>query len=275
MSRDRYAASQGDPFNPDRSFPMTFLAAYADTAQRPPPLDKWDSILELPGAEPYTWHREPMRRGQSHHHVVASTALRNSRTVTVWSPPEDISTDEQYPIVLLLDGEAFRLGMRAEQIFDNLVGAGHVRPFVAVFVNNSNPTSRMSEYACDPALGDFLVDELLPQFRSRYRLTDSPTDTVIGGFSLGALAANWLGIARSETFGNVISMSAALWWSNKRDNDQAPEWVTRQYLAEPTRSLKFWIDVGSLETAPLPFAQGLEHAVLIEAVSSDPASQRL
>lgn len=258
LSGDRYAASRADRFNPSRSFPMSYLTAHAGAAEPPPPpLDRWDSVLELPGAEPYAWHAEPMHRGKSHHHVVWSIALRNSRTVTVWSPPEGISIDQQYPIVVLLDGEAFRLGMHATRIFDNLVGAGHVRPFVAVLVDNANPVSRMSEYACDPALGAFLTEELLPQLRSVYRLTDAPTDTAIGGFSLGGLAANWLGLTRSETFGNVISMSAALWWSNNRDRDQGPEWLTRQYLAEPSRSLKFWIDVGSLETAPLPFANGL------------------
>ncbi len=257
LCRDRYDASIADPYNPERCFPMTFAGGYGSHAGMPPSFGKWDSILALPEAEKYRWHAEPERRGRSHGHTVRSAALRNTRRVTVWSPPEVTAGDGPLPVVVLLDGEAFRLGMRAERIFDNLVGGGHVRPFVAVLVDNATVTSRMSEYACNPMLTEFLADELLPELRSAYPLTDQPADTIIGGFSLGGLAADWLGFSRAEVFGNVLSMSAALWWASNSGGDDQDERLTRQYLGTATRALRFWIDVGSLEVTPLPFTRGL------------------
>lgn len=96
--------------------------------------------------------------------VVRSAVLGNSRTVTLWSSPS-AGRAEDHPVLVLLDGESFLHGMDAPGIFDQLFTDGLVRPFTALLVHNPTPQSRLAEYLCNPSLGVFVIDELLPQVR--------------------------------------------------------------------------------------------------------------
>jgi enterochelin esterase family protein len=241
--RELYDVSYADPFNPSRCYPTAALMSFG--AAPPPPLEKWQSVLTLPESEPFRWHAEPERRGRVRSRVLHSSVLGNSRTVSLWSPPGEHA--DGLPLIVLLDGESFLLGMDAPRIFDNLVAGRHVRPFVAALVHNASPTSRGDEYPCHPSFPTFLADELLPAIRP-----DRPGDVVVGGYSFGGLAACWAAYARPDVFDAVLSLSASLWWSP----DGEPEWLTRRFEAGERRPLRFWIDVGSLEREPLAAAGG-------------------
>jgi enterochelin esterase family protein len=239
-----YETGFADPLNPARCYPTAALMSLGAGGPAPPP-EKWQSVLTLPAAPPYPWHDEPPRRGRVEHRVVASRRLGNSRTVTLWQPPG--AAAERLPLVVLLDGESFLLGMDAPRIFDNLVAGGHVRPFAAVLVHNATPSSRVSEYPCHQGFPDFLADELLP------KLGLAPGDAVVGGYSLGGLAACWAAYARPDVFGSVLALSASLWWGPEGE----PEWLTRRLATAELTQLRFWIEVGSLEHAPLAETDGL------------------
>ena len=262
---DLRTASYADPINPDRCFPMAALMGRAVEDARPP-TEEWDSILQLPDAARSTSRSMESRHGRICVHTLDSRAFDNSREVTIWLPPGTSAATEPLPTVVLLDGEAFRLGMNGPQIFSDLVNSGRVPPFAAVLVHNTTTTSRYSEFGCHPDLVRLIADELLPAMRQLYPLTDDPAKTVIGGFSLGGLAASWLGYARPEVFGNVLTMSGSFWWGNAFGDRSAgsqggstvrTEWLTQQYLQSPRRPVRFWIEVGTLETGSLPFADNL------------------
>ena len=231
-----------------------------------------DSELTLPGAAPYPWHDAVARRGQIVRTRVASSLLRNSRTIEIWVPPGSERTEcyASLPVVLLLDGEGLRgERMRVDLIFDNLLARGAVPPFLGVLIHNAGPMTRMREFPCNAAFATFVADELLAMLRSRYRITGDPTQVVIGGYSYGGLAADWIGLTRPDAVGAVLSMSASLWWGKRPDNaaaddesvgrDDRPEWLTRTMppASLARRPARFWIDVGRLESAPLPQADGM------------------
>lgn len=249
--RAHWEVTFADPWNDERCYPMDALTLFGGGP--PPPWRKWSCVVRLPEAPPFDWHGEPARRGRLETFAIGSRLLGNTRSVSVWTPPG--AADGPLPLVVLLDGETFLLGMDAPRIFDNLVERRAAPPFVAACVHNATPTSRLGEYACDDAFAGFLADELVPELRRRYALRTEAASTTIGGYSLGGLAACWAGHVRPELFGNVAAFSPSLWWDGP--SGQEPEWLTHRYAGAAGEPPRVWLEVGTLEGAPLPAHDGL------------------
>ena len=260
----RYQASFADPFNPVRRFPAVYLDE-CELDGDGPRKDKWDPLLALPDTPAYPWHTPVAERGLLHARTVHSELLGNTRSVTIWTPPGHDANYDDHHTVVLFDGEDYASEtFRADLIFDNLVTGGHVPPFVAVLVGNASAFSRSQELPCNPAMAAFVADELLPSLRKEFGIAHDPARIAVGGFSYGALAANWLAFTRPDVFGNVLSMSASLWWGKREvdadpsdpslGRDDQPEWLTRQYESVPVKPIRHWLDVGILENQSLPFA---------------------
>ena len=58
--------------------------------------------------------------------------------------------------------------------------------------------------------GKFIGEELVEFTRRMLPLSDKPEDTIIGGFSMGGFGALLNGLTNRETFGKIVSVSAAL-----------------------------------------------------------------
>lgn len=57
------------------------------------------------------------------------------------------------------------------------------------------------------------------------------------------VGAGWPG-----RFGNVLSQSGAFWRGNEASNDPPYEWLTGQYAASSRKNVRFYLDVGALES---------------------------
>ncbi|HZE68893.1 MAG TPA: alpha/beta hydrolase-fold protein [Pyrinomonadaceae bacterium] len=90
-----------------------------------------------------------------------------------------------------------------------------------------------------------MTQEIVPWARVNYHVTDRPEQTIIGGVSLGGLAAAFVGFKHAEVFGNVLSQSGSFWW--KPDSEKDWEWLTRQFAASPRLPLRFSFEAGLLE----------------------------
>jgi len=99
--------------------------------------------------------------------------------------------------------------------------------------------------ACTSEYADFLAQEIVPWARVNYHVTDRPEQTLIGGASLGGLAAAFVGFKHPEVFGNVLSQSGSFSW--KPDNEKDFEWLTHQFAASPRLPLRFSFEAGLLE----------------------------
>jgi hypothetical protein len=109
--------------------------------------------------------------------------------------------------------------LRVPQVIENLVHKKDIPVTIGVFitpghrgdvfpegVGTGNPNNRAQEYdAVNDTYARFLIDELLPEVGTKYRLTDDPSRRAIGGTSSGAICAFTVAWHRPDAFRNVIS----------------------------------------------------------------------
>lgn len=237
-----------DPVNPRRLFPQMAVVAGERTAAP----EHWDSVLVLPDAEPLDWFDTPEgERGALTEHRL------DGRAVTVYTPP-GYRPSETYPLVVLLDGECWPLVADLPAALDNLTGREIAPAVVAMVHNTGGMAARMAELACDPAFATLLADRVVPFVRSLHAVADR---AVVAGNSLGGLAAAHAALTRPDVFEAVLSCSGSHWWGYDGTGwgkDSEPEWLTRQYADAPLLPLRFWVDVGTLETGSSPLSPGVD-----------------
>jgi len=246
------AAASTDPLNPKR---WRVDAQSVDSA-----VFEERSIVEMPDASPQPRLAEKpgVPAGRVEKRRFKSVLLKNEREIAVYFPPGYSRDDKPYPLLLLFDEVAY-LGdpkqivlVPTPTILNNLIAAQRIPAMVAILVGNV-PGQRNRELPCNPAFFDFLSSELLPWAHGLYNFTADPRRTVVGGSSLGGLAAACAGLQHSETFGNVLSQSGSFHWLPPSDQapdsgtDSEPNWVARQFIARPKLQLRFYLDAGSEE----------------------------
>jgi enterochelin esterase family protein len=132
------------------------------------------------------------------------------------------------------------------KILDVLIAQGRIPPVIALMTDESVPSVRRNELPCNPQFADFLANELVPWTRRNYYATTQPERTVVAGSSFGGLASVFAGLKYPEVFGNVISLSGSFWW--KPDGDKESEWLTKLVHATPKLPLRFYLEVGLMES---------------------------
>jgi enterochelin esterase-like enzyme len=263
-----------DPLNPHQ---FVFLSDPEDPHGR----DYVLSSLELPGAPPQPWitPRPGTPAGRIEPHRLRSERLGRERRVWVYTPPGYPTADTPrtppperserlrltYPLVILFDGFEYTGAIPTPTILDNLHAAGLIPPTVAVLVDTR--AQRARDLNCYLPFDAFVAEELLPWVRQRWHATTDPACTVIGGYSLGGLAAAFTALRHPELFGAVLSQSGAFWHGgpsgpggpqgHDRPADSASdaehEWLARLVSERPPGAhapLRFYLDVGILETKP-------------------------
>ena len=176
------------------------------------------SILSAPlGAQDVTaklWTREPIH----------SAILNQDRSVYVATPDGYDNGRDKFPVLVILDADdqpQFRLAV-ANVGF--LASRGTIPRMIVVGIPNGpdrthdlTPAAIGSAARNFPTAGgaakftDFLIDEVLPLVRSKYRTLPS---TVLAGHSFGGLVALEVATHRPGAFTGVIAMSPSLWWND-------------------------------------------------------------
>ncbi|MBV9468123.1 MAG: hypothetical protein JO316_18750 [Abitibacteriaceae bacterium] len=110
--------------------------------------------------------------------------------------------------------------LRVPNVMDNLIYRKEMPVTIGIFITpgqrgeeypdrigNDNPDNRSVEY---DSLGDtyarFITEEMLPEVRKSYNLTDDPAGRAIGGASSGAICAFTVAWERPNAFRKVISL---------------------------------------------------------------------
>jgi enterochelin esterase family protein len=102
----------------------------------------------------------------------------------------------------------------------------------------------------NPSYVRFVAEEAIPWVQQHYRVTRDPRRIVIGGSSLGGLAASHVALRYPRVVGNVLSQSGSYQWASPADSQ--PEWLTRQFAASPKAPIRFYLEAGRFEVgAPL------------------------
>ncbi|MFM7166157.1 MAG: alpha/beta hydrolase-fold protein [Planctomycetaceae bacterium] len=142
-------------------------------------------------------------------------------------------------LMVFQDGERFRDvrgRWRVPVVFDNLIASGEMSPTIAVFIDpghdkttelkNNRASNRSFEY---DSLGDryvrFLLEEILPEVRKKYAVSDDPNLLAIGGSSSGAICAFNAAWERPDVFGRVYSSVGS--FTNLRGGSVYPSLVRK------------------------------------------------
>lgn len=173
------------------------------------------------------------------------------RHVRVYVPRRARPADR--PLLLLFDGQnvfhdapSFAGGWHAHQEVERL--AKSVSPPVIVGVDHGHE-HRISELSpfdfgkvkgsLEPLL-EWLVSWLLPQLRAAHRLSADRRKVVIGGSSLGGLAALYAALRHPGVFGGALAMSPSVWVAG----GAFLHWAPARARAADTR---IYLDAGARE----------------------------
>jgi len=163
---------------------------------------------------------------------LTSAVFANTRTIRVLLPAGYENSSRAYPVLYLNDGfSVFR-----PTAID--IATLPLPPVIVVGIDNPGAAdARENEYLPYPDAGfppshtykpdpahpngklypRFLIDEVMPFIESRYRVLRGPSNTAIGGFSYGGVAALYAVIARPGVFGKLLLESTPLWIGERKD----------------------------------------------------------
>lgn len=158
-------------------------------------------------------------------HVIKSEAYPGTQhTYWVFVPAQ---YDKSKPTALMVfqDGHAFMNpegDVRATNVLNNLIHRRELPVMIAVFINpgrkpeqpepnarqwGDGTTNRGQEYnALDDKYARVVVDELLPELKKSYNISDDPEMRGIGGASSGAIAAFTVAWEKPDQFRKVLSL---------------------------------------------------------------------
>jgi enterochelin esterase-like enzyme len=196
--------------------------------------------LDKTKADRWTTHNEDTKKGNVALSRFRSEILEGTRRIWVYTPYGYTEKNSHNKILVLTDGFEYLNFLSAPVVFDNLIGEEAISPIVCIFIESSN--NRYNELTCNESFSKFISEEVMPWAYKQYNISRNPQDTVIGGVSLGGLAATYIAFKNSTIFGNVISQSGSYWYES--------QWLTREFKDSETLPINFYLNAGVLEDHP-------------------------
>jgi enterochelin esterase-like enzyme len=228
----------------DRENPKV-IHYYADPDD-PDETDRSFSVFEGRNAAPlrYVNEQEGIPKGELKTIQFASKFLGDTRKNWIYTPHNfDVNRREAYPFLLLWDGYRSIAG-KPFVTLDNLTAAGKIPPTVCFIFNNYHRNCA-NELPPDRTLVDTFAQELIPYLQEHYHISDKPEQNIISGASFGGMQAAWHALNNPQIFGNVLSQSGGFWWN---PNNSETGWLIRQFVEHDRVPIKFYMNVGDLET---------------------------
>jgi enterochelin esterase family protein len=164
--------------------------------------------------------REGVPRGAVTKYQFTNSAIYPGTVRDYWVyVPAQYDGSSPAAVMVFQDGEWYvdtAKDFRVPVVFDNLIHDGAMPVTLGVFINpgvipaadgQSDPVKNRSvEYdTLSDAYARFLLEELLPEVRKRYKLTEDPEQRAIGGISSGGICAFTVAWERPDAFRKVLS----------------------------------------------------------------------
>lgn len=184
--------------------------------------------------------------------VVNSAKLKEQRNVYVVTPAAYRTDTRRYPVLIILDADdraQFNLAVATVEFYASRLA---IPQMIVVGIPNGKDrthdlappgsASDLKEYPTAggaPAFIDFIVDEVVPLVRSKYRTLPG---IVLAGWSIGGVAALEVAAKKPGAFHGVIAMSPSLWW-----NDSAGVVAYSDAIAKSTKVQRIFVTSGGRE----------------------------
>ena len=193
-----------------------------------------------------------------------SQILHNTRMLRVWLPANYGSphnAHRSYPVLYMQDGQnlfddatSYAGEWHVDETVDHLVGSFKIPPMIVVGIDNAGG-NRGSEYLpyYDPhhqqyGIPDeknprgidyeaFLINEVIPFIKKKYRVAQGVVNTGIGGSSYGGVISLYTALRHPGTFGHVLVESPVLGIGDRqllKDAEKAQELPQKMFLAMGT-----------------------------------------
>jgi enterochelin esterase family protein len=228
-------SSERAPYQLDPLNPQTFTAYLSETSN-----DILFSLLELPESPVLPWRQtEPLAAGS----IKLHTPFADERRLWVYTPPTEVT--HQLPVLVVFDGRLYKDQLKLPEMLDYLIGTGKIPPVAALLVDNMDRT----ELVCQAEFAGYMTKQVLPWLRASYPITEDARQTIIAGSSYGGLGAAYLAFQYPEVWGNVLSQTGWFRWHPEDETEH--HWLARQLVTAPKLPIRFWLQVGNLETAQM------------------------
>jgi enterochelin esterase-like enzyme len=205
--------------------PMTPLAQEKDVVKRVGQFWKADmrnplrmqtvgqdvSVLRMGEARPFPdWAGlKGVPRGKVDEHEFDSFQLKfKGRSLWVYTPPGYEQSTDDYPLLILQDGQWASGPLQVPYIADALVKHKRMRPVVIAMLQSGGHEERVREYTSNNRHYASLLTELLPFVQTHYRI--DATNLGVGGVAVGAVAAAHAALMNPAVFGSLIMISPPL-----------------------------------------------------------------
>lgn len=189
--------------------------------------------------------------------TIFSEHLDRDVTVQLYLPPDFESTNTDYPVLFIHDGqdlERMKFQDQLETAYQEAFLNFHlVAGIVAGDRLQEYGTGVIEDYAGrgnrSAQHNQFLLKELLPLLQRDYRASQGDFKHSVAGFSLGGLAAVYLAWEHAVYFRCVGVFSGSLWWRSMAFNDQYPDanLIMHRLIDTSTKrpNLKLWFQAGT------------------------------
>jgi enterochelin esterase family protein len=241
------------------------------------PIDQEDVVYEHGPDSAPTPDRVPGTVEAIH---LPDSAYYPGTTRTVWiHRPAGLPPDAEHAVMFFNDGWWYldsAAEVRGAIVLDQLAAQGAIPAMLGVFVDPGvrgdgaeQFTNRNAEYdAADDRYVRFLLEEVLPLVRSRYRVADDPALRGICGGSSGGNAAFTAAWHRPDAIGRVIAFNAS--FAQMPGGNPYPRLLAR----EPRRNIRVLIQAAHRDLNwNLPddnwFAENLETAAALARAGYD------
>lgn len=132
-------------------------------------------------------------------HIIASSILNQDRTIQIYIPDGYADSEQEYPVLYILDGQWYFLSGVAIQTAMKTPRA--IPEMIVVGINNSNPLRRTLFGDENEKFTNFLINEVIHYIDSNYRTNE---ERVIFGWEAAAYYISDLILKQSETFDGAI-----------------------------------------------------------------------
>ncbi len=165
-------------------------------------------------------------------------------SVTVYLPPNYNET-KSYPTVYFTDGNEYLSLAYAATIIDNIIADQEIEPIIGIFVDPWN--QRHEWYNCSTMDYINYLDELVKFIDFRYSTIQEREQRLHLGDSLGGQISAFVGLQRSETFGNIGIHSGAFWDGSSSLGRIGCNIIDQYRNASGDLDLKMWLTAGTYE----------------------------
>ncbi|RLS54214.1 MAG: esterase family protein [Planctomycetota bacterium] len=172
---------------------------------------------------PDSQRQEGVPKGTVIHHSWKSQIFEGTvRHFSIYVPAH-YQADQPAALMVFQDGHTYVKEdgkFRVPVVFDNLIHKQEMPVTIGVFIDpgfkretlpekrgwDPRPENRSFEYdTLSDQYARFLLDEILPEVKKQYNITDDPNRRAIGGISSGGICAFTVAWERPEAFRKVLS----------------------------------------------------------------------